>query len=211
MAPPLSDFSFDPEEDEEEEEEDEEDGEPTGFLCHCGDSEDIKLGADVVCVHLAFAYASPAGEIFYNTLLDDEGAPVVEPLIYKYECWENVGQELAEAVEDRPPQDEPGAVLHCDYCSSSIRMGEKCATVHLGEFGMSERSPGTTTFLSEDDDPYVICLPCLRLMAGTEIDRFEAFQLWEGELSQNDECGLCTQAHCWRIGRCFCKCHLVRG
>jgi hypothetical protein len=209
MASTLSNFRFDSEEEAEEEDE-EEDGEITGLLCGCGDEEFIRLDEDVVCIHLAFPYSTPSGEILYNILQDDEGEPIVEPLFFRYECWENVGQELAEAVEDQPPQTESGSILTCDYCSSSIRMGEKCATVHLGEINVSERLESTTTFTSSDDDPYVICLPCVVLMANTEVDVFEAFQLWGGHVSQNDECSLCTQAHCWRIGKCSCKCHVVR-
>lgn len=216
MASTLSDVELDEElEEDEDEEEDERIGESTGILCGCGDEEFVRLREDVAVVHLAYPYASHEGEIYYSLILLDDGEPVVEPLIFRYECWENIGQELAEAVEDAPPWEEPGAVLFCDYCSSSIRMGEKCATVHLGEIDMSERDRGTTTFVpavdedNNEEDPYIICLPCVRLMVSSTIDRFEVFQLWEDLVSQNDECMHCTNAHCWRIGRCPCKCHVV--
>jgi hypothetical protein len=193
---------------EEEECEDGEEGDYSELLCGCGDEEFIKLEEDIVCVHLAMTYTSPDSQVHYMILQDEYGEPVAEPLFFRYECWENVGEELSEAVEDRPPWDEPGSVLCCDYCQSSIRMGEKCATVHVGEIGMSERTKDTT-FISSDDDPYVICLPCVALMLGSEIDQFQAFQLWDGHIAQNNECPLCTQARCWRIGKCTCKCHVV--
>lgn len=206
MAPTLSEALEELEEDEEEEEEGV--GEPAGFLCGCGDGEFIKLGEDIACVHLAVPYAEHDNEIGYSILLDSQGEPVAEPLFFRYECWENVGQELSEVVEDQPPQDDARAFLHCDYCASAIFMGEKCATVHLGEFGLSERL-GDVTFIESDNDPYVICLPCVRLMVDSTPDRFEAFGFWKDHVCQFRECPICTQAHCWRAGRCFCKCHAL--
>ena len=195
----------------EEEEDDEEDSEgDTELYCTCGDEEFIQIGEDVAIVHLVSPYLSIKGEIMYNILFLDEGEPVAEPLIFKYECWENVGQELAEAVEDQPPIEEASSLLDCDYCGSSVRMGELCASVHLGEVCVSEKLPPTTTFVCADDSPYVICLSCVRLMIGSEIDRFEGFQLW-GNVSQKGECQVCTRARCWRAGVCVCKCHQIQG
>ena len=196
---------------EDEDEEDDEDSKgDTDIYCTCGDEEFIKLEEDIVVVHLVSPYLSTKGEILYNILQLDDGEPNMEPLIYKYECWENVGEELSEAVEDQPPVEEASDCLTCDYCSSSIRMGELCAAVHLGEVVTSERLPPSTTFIASDDSPYVICLSCVRIMVGSDIERFEGFQLW-GDVSQNGECPICTRARCWRTGRCLCKCHQIQG
>lgn len=192
---------------EEPEEEDDGVGGATDIMCGCSD-EFITIGEDIVCVHLILPYVLD-GTIQYNIVQLDDGEPAKEPLFFTYECWENVGEDLGEAVEDLPPVVEQGAILDCDYCGSSIRMGEFCASVHLGEITLSERLTNTTTFIMSDDTPYVICIACIRLMISSSIDRFEPIEQW-GDVSQNGECLTCTSARCWRVGVCLCKCHRIR-
>ena len=214
-------FSQRPEEEEEFDEEEEEHVglEPTEMLCgSC--QEFIQLREDITVIHLSMPYIDIRGEVVFTVLLDDEGEPQAEPLFYGYECWENVGQELAECLADAPPVEEDGALLTCDFCNSSVRMGEKCATIHLGEFIKAERQRGRSgpffsqpapepgsTFLPADEIPGVICLSCVQTMVTNVSDRFAAFGMWD-HVSQNGECRFCTTARCWRIGRCMCDCHV---
>lgn len=175
-------------------------GDGHGFFCaHC-DSE-IEIDADIALVQYVMPYINGA-EITYVTLSNDEGEPVVPPLYFGFSCWENMGQDIAEMVADEPPLEEEWAALSCDYCRCSIRMGEKCCTVTLGEIAQSQRAKDTTTFVPTDGGPYVMCLVCATRM----VDLLQRDDEWT-DISQNGECYFCTKARCWRVGRCMCNCH----
>lgn len=192
----------------------------TRIHCGCWDHGDcaggtITIGVDAVCLHVVSPYLSNNGGILYDLLQDDDGEPFMEALFFRFECWEEVGEVLTEMVEDTPPVEDPASCLSCDYCDSSIRMGELCVSVHNGEIAFSDRLPTTTTFNACDDAPYIICLSCVRLMVESDQAILEVFTLWgsseTGALSQKGECALCTRARCWRAGMCTCKCHRVQG
>ena len=196
-------------EEKKESEEEEEEAQPTDMVCG-GCLESITLGEDVALLQLVVPYINEKG-IQYAILFDDQGEPEAEPLFFSYECWENTAESIAEAIADAPALEEPGSVLECDYCKSSVRMGEKCVAVQLGELITSERRPPrsweeeVTTFLPTDDQPYILCLSCTRTFI-----ELEEVEIWT-HISQNGECPLCTRGRCWRVGKCTCKCHHVQG
>lgn len=146
------------------------------------------------------------GDLTFDPIWEED--PALDPHMFMhYECFEHVGEEVAEAAGDEPPLDEEHAILHCDYCSANIRMGEICVTATLGEIALSARLTNTTTFVQavEKDNsvaaPYVICLPCT-----FHLVEISGLLSWS-DLSQKGECYFCTKARCWRAGRCNCDCH----
>jgi hypothetical protein len=163
-------------------------------------SEAIDFDEEAMLLQGAFPYFD-GQTIFYNMALDDEGEPEVMPLFMHASCWEMVCETMLEICEDEPPDEEPEAIITCDMCDSSMRMGEKVVNVDTGQVKKSERLGGPRFHKYEDVENFVICLPCALAIA----DIIEA-ETWT-EVSQQGECYGCTKAKCWRAGRCMCHCH----
>ena len=186
-----------------EDEEEEADENTSNIEClHCNDR--IAHSADVACIELVMPYMSTTPPIQYLLVIDDEGEPRLPAAFLEYDCFETVGEELSSRLEDVPPIVEEGAAVTCDYCNSSIRMGESCLSIHLGELVASGRL-GASNFVPVEGPPYLVCLRCARKMY--DICEMEGY---EDTLTQNGECGGCTDATCWRQGRCMCSCHRAR-
>lgn len=164
---------------------------------HCLDA--IPQDGGAVLVMLCLPHF--ADEVHYFPLLDDEtGEPEVEPLFFHLDCWDEVLENIEELTEDEPPVEEPDSMLTCDCCQSSIRMGERVATISTGEFEKSQRLGGLL-FIENEVAPDVMCLPCASRMAdAAEIDPWT-------HINQNGECYTCMRARCWRKYRCTCDCH----
>ena len=96
--------------------------------------------------------------------------------------------------------EEQGAVICCDHCSSTIRIGEVCITEKLGELHRGRLD--ATPFIENDGEPYLMCLRCAH-----EVYDAAELQGYESVMNQNGECRSCTAATCWRVGRCMCNCH----
>lgn len=178
----------------------------TEHLCEaCNDP--ICLEEDSAVVHVVVP-SFQDDHIVYTPMLMHDGEPLARPLLFHFPCFENVGQEVSEIIADEPAIQEPHAALDCDYCQSTIRMGELLATVQLGEVIVSPRLAGTTTFqfaVNSDGStapPFTMCLSCVARMS-------EAIGVedWE-DITQKGECYLCMKGRCWRVGRCICTCHL---
>lgn len=133
--------------------------------------------------------------------LDDDGEPEVMPLFMHALCWELVCETMLEIREDEPSVEEPGAILTCDMCDFSIRMGEKLVNADIGSLEKSKRLGGPKFEKYDNVDHYIICLPCALVIA----DIVEA-ETWTN-VSQNGECYGCTKTKCWRVGKCTCPCH----
>jgi len=196
---------------EEEDEEEEEEGHPTELVClHC--MERIVTGEDVALFQLVEPWLSKEdGEVKYLILRDDNDEPLVEPVFFDFSCYEELEETIREQLEDEPPNVETHSVLECDYCGDSIRMGERCIAVDIGEVAFSPRTPTlkgvcspTTTFLAAEGDLWVACLTCARrFLSAAGIEDSDL----ENTLAQGRECKECTATKCWRHGRCMCRCH----
>lgn len=193
----------DVEEDLYDEEQDEGTEDGCGIEClHCND--ELTHNTDVACIELVIPYMNAAPPIQYMLVVDDEGEPKLPAAFLEYDCFETVGEELSSQLEDVPPVIEHDPALTCDYCNSSIRMGEICISIHLGEIVESGRL-NSSTFVPVEGPPYIACMRCARKIYDIcEIDGYE------DTLTQHGECGGCTDATCWRVGRCMCACHHVR-
>lgn len=178
------------------------------FCESCG--EVICLGEDIVLIHVAQVFMDNAADLRYEPVLCDDGDPEIAPLFLKTECYENVQQEITEALIDVPPMEEPHAVISCDCCGSSIRMGEKLGLVKQGRIEMSPRLRNTTTFVTTllekgvELSPGLLCLTCTH-----HVGEALGLEDWD-EISQNGECHHCMKSRCWRVGRCMCSCHMKR-
>lgn len=171
----------------------------------CGES--ILLDEDIVLVQLVYPRMTQEAELVFDLLMGTDEYPLVRSLFFHFSCYEEVEQELQEYTADTLPIEEAHSVLSCDYCSSSIRMGEVCATATQGEISHSPRLTHTTTFIpAQEADgtpafPAVACVVCIGLLA-------EAVFIEEwSTISQKGECSACSSARCWRAGKCSCSCH----
>lgn len=134
-------------------------------------------------------------EFKYAPAEADDGDFLYEPRFCCYECWEDVGNELAELLENTPPIEEITAVTLCKICKSGICMGEITGLVTMGELQCSQRSPdiaATTTFDAQDPDPAVLCVSCMQKLSDQYLD------LWES-VGHADECAEGTDIRCWRL------------
>lgn len=184
--------------DEDEEEVDED--ELTDVECAncCGN---IQLGADTVKLEMSYPYWDEAeAKVKYWHIVDQFNEPRLAPIFFCYECWESVKEEASERLGDMPPVEEQGAVICCDHCSSTIRIGEVCITEKLGELHRGRLD--ATPFIENDGEPYLMCLRCAH-----EVYDAAELQGYESVMNQNGECRSCTAATCWRVGRCMCNCH----
>lgn len=185
-------------------EEGEEEGVPTELICmNC--MEPLKTGVDVALLQLVEPWQSPTdGQVHYLVLRDDDDEPLLEPIFFEIDCYEELEETVREQVEEHRPIQEPHNCLECDFCGDSIRMGERCVAIDIGEIAFSPRVPETTTFVPAEGDLWVACLSC----AGKFVFEagIKAAEL-EQALSQNGECSDCTESKCWRHGRCICLCH----
>lgn len=137
-----------------------------------------------------------AGNFYYAPAESDDGDFLYEPRFCCYECWEDVGNEVAELLENTPPIEEITAVVVCRLCKSGICLGELMGLVTMGELQCSQRSPeiaATTIFDAQDPDPTPVCIACLRRISEEFLD------LWE-TVGQGDECEEGTDIRCWRHG-----------
>jgi len=135
-------------------------------------------------------------EFVYAPAESDDGDFLYEPQFACYECWEDVGNEVAELLENTPPIEEITAVVTCRICKSGICMGELMGLVTMGELQCSQRSPefsATTIFEPQDPDPTPVCITCLSKLSDEYLD------LWDS-VSQGDECREGTDIRCWRLG-----------
>lgn len=183
------------------EEEDDEEDDSTALCMQC--MEPIKLGHDVTLTELVMPFIpeNEPNKILYEVLLDGENEPILEPIFFDHSCFDDLEEALGEQVRDQPPFEEPGCVLTCDYCNSSIRMGERCLRVTMGELDHSRLRDGSTTF-SSAGHPNVMCAACAHILyAAADLEGCDSV------LSQNGECEGCTKSKCWRQGRCMCRCH----
>lgn len=185
------------------------DGEDAGFeipedatshICEgCGDF----LRSDVVVMLLeaSTAYIRES-DVEYETLFDEHREPIVPPTFMHLECAELCQKDVAALADDVPPVQESHAIILCDCCGSSIRMGEKMMTFKKGIITESPRDLGTWTFVQEPGEYIgVLCVTCANAC-------IETAALDWNVLSQNGECPGCTLARCWRAGRCDCPCHV---
>jgi len=134
-----------------------------------------------------------------------EGDFYYEPLFFEFSCWENATESLRKMLEDAPPVKHSTELFACSFCESSICDLEIYGAAYIGELHVSPRMPNgepTDTFVTIAKPDY-ICLGCLLLLDGEEID------LWDEELNQVGECQECSHIRCWRYGdgRCPCPCH----
>jgi hypothetical protein len=127
-----------------------------------------------------------------------------EPLFFEFSCWESAAHSLRKMLEDAPPVKHPAELFKCSFCESSICDLEIYGAAYIGELHVSPRMPNgepTDTFVTIAKPDY-ICLGCLLLLDGDEID------LWDEELNQVGECQECSHIRCWRYeGQCRCPCH----
>lgn len=189
--------STEPEEEEDEEYE-------TPMACaHCDDP--IDTGMEIFLLQLVYPYFDRDTNLQMMVMIGDSGEPAMEPVFFDFTCFEDRAEELGELVKsgDILTFDEPHSVLHCDYCQSSIRIGEKCLSIESGELQLSERAPDTPKFENTDNMLWTMCLSCALHLLVYDFGADEPNDV----LSQNGECRTCTQHRCWRIGRCACRCH----
>lgn len=171
----------------------------------CGEL--LCLNEDIAIVQLVKPGLNEDTEVVFSPIMGEDGEPFLRTLYFHFPCYEMVGESIAEAVADAPPLTEPNAILDCDYCCSTIRLGETAGTVTLGELAISPRLKTTTTFVPVQDrdgsnlPPYVLCLSCVDQLA-----QESAIDEWAG-VSQKGECSGCMKSKCWRAGRCICPCH----
>lgn len=184
-----------------EEEDDDDLPEPTELLClNC--MEPIAIDEDAALLQLVEPFWDEAeAKIKYMVILDNDGEPQLEPVFLDFHCYEDLVEEVKQMDEDVPPREELGSALTCDFCQSSIRMGEKCLTLQIGEVIRDKRLSETTSFLASAE-PDLLCLSC-----GHGVMETAGVEDVGTSLSQNGECADCTRATCWRRGRCMCRCH----
>ncbi len=173
----------------------------TTHICEgCG--EFLRSDVVVMLLEAGVAYMFNDADIEYQTLLDEDQEPFVPPVFMHLDCEDLCRKDVALLVEDLPPIEESHAVLLCDCCNSSIRMGEKMMTFKKGIITESPRDLQTWTFVQEPGECVgILCIACANAA-------IETASLDWPHLSQNGECPGCTRARCWRVGRCDCPCHV---
>jgi len=168
-------------------------------LCACCE-EPIKFNEEIILLQGAYPHFD-GEDIHYNMALDDDGEPDVMPVFMHIDCWDHVGETICEIREDTPPINEPGTIIECDTCLCSVRMGEKVVIAESGTFIQNPRGGGPkfqTRVITN-----ILCLPCATIVS--DVSEIESWV----DINQQGECFHCTKAHCWRIGKCFCVCHVT--
>lgn len=180
-----------------EEEEEEEEGlwVESGHTCSAC-NENIHLTEEIYM--LKVVVPSITDKIQYSDIVAEDGDFLYEPLFFCYNCWEELIETIKEWVEDSPPVDDAHSIFNCSICNSGIRQGEVMSVSAFGEMHITRRSPdgitGTRTFEICDDDPTKVCIHCLRMIDEDSVD------LWNGGVSQLNECREGTAVRCWRYG-----------
>lgn len=168
----------------------------------CG--EFVSFEEDVVLLQVACPSISEHHHIQFHAFLDDASEPVYSPVHLHMSCYEMLAEELASIIQDVPPFEEYGQPFHCDYCRSTLRMGELLIGVDVGEVALSRRRQLPTFVPAIGNETMVMCLACAVRLAMDET----GIEIWEG-LGQAEECPVCTIDRCWRrgVGGCRCDCH----
>lgn len=196
----------------EDEEEEDEYQETPSTCASCDDV--IDTGMEIFVMQLVNSYFDVNSQIQLFVLMDEDGEPEIDPIFFDFTCFEDRADGLSKRVKTGLIKtiNEPHSVLHCDYCQSSIRIGEKFFAVELGELQLSDRAPDTFSFSNTENMVWNMCLECSLHLLVHEAGIFSPIEIFrdhnpENCLSQNGECGHCTLAKCWRVGRCECRCH----
>lgn len=136
--------------------------------------------------------------IHYRPIMLEDGSDFqYEPYFFCFTCWESSIEEVKKRCEDNPPVSDQYGILECGCCESGIRQHETMGISSFGEVRRSRRSStegGKSTFEVMDPDPSILCVECLNDL-NTIVD-----ELWEGGVTQAEECAEGRFIRCWRYG-----------
>jgi hypothetical protein len=169
----------------------------TDLRCrYCG--EHLKYHDEAFILGDCICTVAPDGVIYPPTLNDDGTGFRNNPCFFCYECWEECEDDIKEAKKDEPPVADDYAVMECDICESGIRDGEVLGAALCGEVNLSQRSPSgeiaKAVFEISESTPTILCVGCLVTM------HRDILEVWDGPITQGDECEEGTMLRCWRYG-----------
>ena len=172
---------------------------PTGHHCSAACGDPISFADEVFVLTIVVATLTDSGLIYSPAVTADQRDYLYEPCFFCLECWESILEMLEELKTDEPPIAYEHAVLPCGVCASGIGAGEVLGLATFGEVHISKRAPNgendTSTFALMDNNPRALCIGCLDVLNRDIING-----LWNGRVTQNNECDEGTHTRCWRFG-----------